>query len=90
MPMFAGEASGPDAAFVETADAGSGVRTTTHSYGVARDGRSLSRDPILFSDLAADPYQQDTCGDKPVAANLDEQLRAWDRDIAWTDVARRD
>ena len=87
LPMLRGDASGPEAAFIETDIDGIGIRTTDYLYGLKLHHRTLAHQPHRVSDLADERYQVSTSpqarqpsqGDR-----LDARLREWNTCTPWS------
>jgi choline-sulfatase len=84
LPMLRGEATGPDAAIIETEGDGTGIRTTTHLLGLPRIDRDFGETPHKFFDLREDPYQlQSLSPTEDFAKLLERRVRDFDAKMSW-------
>ncbi len=86
------QATGENAAFIETTTAQVGMRTLTHLYGVKKAMESdrtttVIDDRFMFFDLVRDPLQTNNLAassdSDPTASSLRERLLEWDRETKW-------
>jgi choline-sulfatase len=90
-PVLRGASEEPrfNAAFIECARDGCGLRTPTHLYGLPWVGNgTLGPKPHYFHDLTTDPYQLHNLAEskeqEEAMTALDRRLRDLDRQVKWS------